>query len=300
MMPTNFDDVVFDAKSHTYKIGDQSLFPVTSIVKWLTPEFRSDEVLESKAISSGRSKEDIQADWDAKRDAGLAKGTKVHAYIENVIEGIDQRISMSINDHLYEMKEFDKAWGRMCSNLSASLDRKEWTVGDSELGVAGRVDALLWIKQDSEKKRCLFDWKTGKFMVRKYARESMLPPFDDLPCCEEIKYSIQLSLYRLIIERNLNESLHGGFILHLADGYPYNVYNVIDLRDRLEKWLLSMRVSGALGDPEADKQALRTAKSLDVIDESQLKILSPQTRKRLLNRAAKLLQRGKPYFKEQS
>lgn len=297
-MATNFDDITFDAKSHTYKLGNQALIPVTSIVKWLTPEFRSDEMLESKAHESGRSKADIQAEWDAKRDAGLDKGTRVHNYIENVLEGRDPRLLLSVNDHLHEMKQFDAAWGRMCSRLKATFDRKEWTVGDTELGVAGRVDAILRIIIDSEEKRCLFDWKTGKFMVRKYAREMMLPPFDDLPCCEEIKYSIQLSLYRLIIERNTDERLYNGFILHLPADYSHNLYNVIDLRARLEAWLLEMRAEGRLGDPEGDKKALRVAKSLDQFDDDTMRILSPQARKKLLLKAAKLLKRGQPYFNE--
>lgn len=297
---TNFDNIVFDAKTHTYKLGSQALIPVTSIVKWLTPEFKSEELLESKSFTSGRSKADIQAEWDAKRDAGLDKGTRVHNYIENVLEGRDPRLLLSINDHLHEMKQFDIAWGRMCSRLSAKFDRKEWTVGDTELGVAGRVDAILKITIESEEKLCLFDWKTGKFMVRKYAREMMLPPFDDLPCCEEIKYSIQLSLYRLIIERNTDERLHGGFILHLPSEFQHNLYNVIDLRDRLEPWLLEMRASGRLGDPEADKKALSVSKSLDQFDDDVIRMLSPQARKKLLVKAARLLKRGQPYFDEQT
>ncbi len=297
-MSTNFDEIIFNAKSHTYYLGSQALIPVTSIVKWLTPEFRSEEMLESKAIELGKSKADIQAEWDLKRDAGLDKGTRVHNYIENVLEGRDPRLLLSVNDHLHEMKQFDIAWGRMCSNLSAKFARKEWTVGDSELGVAGRVDAILKVIIDSEERLCLFDWKTGKFMIRRYAREMMLPPFDDLPCCEEIKYSIQLSLYRLIIERNTDERLFGGFILHLPAEYQHNLYNVIDLRDRLEAWLLDMRANGKLGDPEADKNAIKVAKSLDQFDDDTIRILSPQARKKLLVKSAKLLKRGQQYLNE--
>lgn len=298
-MPTNFEDIVFDAKSHTYKLGNQALIPVTSIVKWLTPEFRSDEVLESKSIATGRSKADIQADWEAKRDIGLDRGTRVHNYIENVLDGNDVRLILAINEHLHEMKQFDAAWGHMCSRLSAKFCKKEWTIGDAELGVAGRVDAIIEVTLD-EPRRCVFDWKTGKFMVRKYAREMMLPPFHDLPCCEEIKYSIQLSLYRLIIERNTDEKMHNGFILHLPAEYRYNLYNVVDLRSRLEDWLLSERAAGHLGDPNNDKIALRTAKSLEQFDDDFLLAMSPQARKKLLLKAAKLLKRGQQYFHEQA
>lgn len=299
-MPTDFNLIKFDPKSHTYTYKDMPLMPVTSVLKWVTPEFKGDELLEVKAFESGRSVEEIQSEWDAKRDAGLDKGTRVHNYIENVLEGVDQRILISVNDYIHEMQQFDDAWGKMKANLNAHLYRKEWTVGDSELGVAGRVDAILNVEDDTIPKRCIFDWKTGKFMVRKYARESMLPPFDDLPACEEIKYSLQVSLYRLIIDRNTDMQIDGGYILHLPADYKYNMYKTIDLRDRIEQWLLHLKATGTLGDPEIEKSSLRLTNAIDAFDDDVLKRMSPQSRQKLLMKAARLLQRGKKYLGEPS
>jgi hypothetical protein len=295
---TDFDKIHYEPKSHTYTYNGKILMPVTSMIKWVTPEFQGDELLEIKAYETGRSVQDIQAEWDAKRDAGLDKGTRVHSYIENVIEGVDQRILISVNDYIHEMQQFDDAWGRLRANLDAKLYKKEWTVGDEELGIAGRVDALLKIDDDKTERLSIFDWKTGKFMIRKYARENMLPPFDDLPACEEIKYSIQISTYRLIIERNTDHNMHGGFILHLPADYKYNLYNVVDLRERIEAWLIDMNKAGIMGNPQADKQATRVSNSFEQFDDALLRQMSPQARQKLLMKAAKLLQRGKKYLGE--
>lgn len=295
-MTTDFEKIYYNAKAHTYQYGDQMLMPVTSVVKRLTPEFDSDSVLASKMVETGRSKSDIQAEWDAKRDYGLDRGTRVHSYIENVLDGIDQRVLMTINDPLHEMNQFDMAWTKLQSNLSAVLYKKEWTLGDAELGIAGRTDAVLDIMVEGQNQRCLFDWKTGKFMTRKYARETMLPPFDDLPHCEEVKYSIQLSLYRLLIERNLKESYQDGYLLHLPDNKEYQLHKVIDLRSRLEAWLLDLRAKGELGDPDSDKKGERAGRAIDSVDEDLLKVMSPQARRQLLSKTLKLLNRGRKYL----
>ncbi len=297
-MPTDFDKIVFDPKSHTYKCGQKLLMPVTSTIKWVTPEFNSDEVVASKMAETGRSREDILAEWDAKRDFGLDRGTRVHTYIENVIDDNELDVFLAVNDHIHEMKQFDKAWMKMKNELGIKLFKKEWTIGDEELGIAGRCDAVFEIDKDGKSTKALFDWKTGKFMLRKYARESMLPPFNDLPACEEVKYSLQLSLYKLLIERNTDIKISGGYILHLPDGFDYQLFNTLDLSERAEKWLLDMNANGTFGDPELEKKANKAAKPLDGFDADALKMMSPNSRKNLLGKAAKLLQRGKQYLNE--
>lgn len=288
-MATDFDKIYFNPKNHTYVYEDKSLHPVTSMIKWITPEFKADEILSAVAYKSGKSKAEIQAEWDAKKDVALEKGTRVHNYIENVIEGNDVSVLSAVNDRLYEMDQFDDAWSKICKSLDAKFEKKEWTIGDVELGLAGRVDAIISIMHKNVRKLCIFDWKTGKFTARKYARESMLPPFDDLPCCEEVKYSIQLSLYRLIIERNGYGDIFNSFILHLPADAKYQLYNVVDLRDRLEEWLIDLNSSGKLGDPEDDKRVNNISNMLNSIDSKMVSSISPHSRNRFLEAVKRTL-----------
>ena len=280
-MPTDFSKIVFDPSSHTYTYDRKSLISVTTILKWITPEFDTERMLKQQSRKTGRNIEDIRKEWNDKRDAGLDKGTRVHNYVENVLEGNDITCMTNINPHIHEMKQFDIAWARLKEKLNAKFIRKEWTIGDAELGVAGRIDALISLYIKDKHRKCLFDWKTGKFMTRKYTREYMLPPFDDLPACEEIKYSLQLSLYRLILDRNSNEDIYSGYIMHLPSDEEYQLYNVIDLRPRVEKWLLDMQEKETMGDPNIEKDINKLIKQIDKIDESELKVISPHTKKKL-------------------
>lgn len=292
-MPTNFDDIVFDARSHTYKCGDKSLMPVTTVLKWLTPEFDSESALASVAFNTGKTRAQIQVEWDAKRDQGLEKGTRVHAYAEGIIADEDMTLFLALNERLHEMKQFDIAWSRLRDKLSTKLFKKEWTIGDMEYGIAGRCDAILQMSVDGNERLSLFDWKTGKYTVRKYARgEMMLPPFDDLPNCEEVKYSMQLSLYRLLIEKNTDIRLHGGYILHLPAESEYVLYNTIDLRDRLDSWLREAIAKGTFGDPDLEKRANKVSASLEQFDHKALAMLSPAARSNLLSKASGLISRG--------
>lgn len=298
-MPTDFEKIVFDPKSHTYKYGTQNLMPVTSVLKWFTPEFDSETALSAKAYETGRSKADIQAEWDAKRDQGLERGTRVHAYAEMVINGEELDMFLALNEHTHEMKQFDNAWAKLKDCYKATVHKQEWTVGDAEFGIAGRCDAILnMTDRDGKDKLCMFDWKTGKYTTRKYARESMLAPFDDLPCCEEVKYSMQVSLYRLIIRRNTDLDIRNGVILHLPKDFDYQFYHTIDLTDRLEHWLSKAKKEGTFGDPELERLAHKAAKPLDAFDNKNLTMLSPNSRKLLLHKAADLVRRGRKWLIE--
>lgn len=291
---TNFDKIKFDPRAHTYKYEDVYLMPVTSVLKWLTPPFDTESALAAKAFETGKTKAQIQCEWDAKRDYGLERGTRVHAYAEMVLNEENLELFKSLNEHLHEMQQFDAAWNRLQTQFNVKVYKQEWTIGDCELGIAGRCDAILNLNhKGGVDGLCMFDWKTGKFMVRKHARESMLPPFDDLPCCEEIKYSMQVSLYRLIIRRNTDLKIPRGLILHLPSESTYQFYKTLDLSERLEEWILTARRDGRFGDPELEKCAARAAKPLDGFNEHALAMLSPESRRMLLTKAAELLNRGK-------
>ena len=281
-MVTDFTKITFDAKSHTYTYLGRHLMPVTSALKWVVPEFDTETAVASKMVETGKTRQEILAEWDHKRDTGLERGTRTHAYIEAVIEQNGVDVLSAVNDKSHEMLEFDKAWERMQSVLKAELFKKEWTIGDAQLGIAGRCDAIFDIVSGGKKKKILVDWKTGKYMLRKYAKEPMLPPFNEYPNCEEVKYSLQLSLYRLIIERNTDMKIDAAYILHLPSDHEYHMYNTIDFRSEAESWLLTANDNGTFGDPILEKKTEKLITTLDGYSLPKLLMLSPGCRQRLL------------------
>lgn len=227
----------FNAVDHSYWIGDTQLQSVTSLIKTLIPPFDSDRVSAHCAKRDGITQAEVLAQWQAKANASTAKGTRVHSYIEDVLDGIHDPVLTAVNTKIPEMCAFDAAWQLFRDNLRAEVAQKETIVGDEQLRVAGRIDVVLSIQPQSTRFQSVFDWKTGKF--ERYNRfENLLPPFDDLTASELNKYSIQVSTYRLLLERADPAASYGeSYLVHLHESGTHHVYKAIDLRERVLAWL---------------------------------------------------------------
>lgn len=231
-----FNQIQFDPQAHRYHLQGRELVSVTKIIKRLEPAFDRQGIAAKKARKTGQSVGDILAEWEAKGQAGRERGTRVHRYIEQALRGqlpYDNPIQ-ALNDRLPEMDGFDVLWQRMQGLLQPRLEYVEWVVGDPALGVAGTLDTLLFSGTTGQSH--IFDWKTGKFFVEN-PFQKLLPPFDDLSASEFNKYSLQISLYRLIVERYTGTEMGEGQIAHLAQSGAYQIYTALDLRARLLDWL---------------------------------------------------------------
>jgi len=94
--------------------------------------------------------------------------------------------------------------------------KTEFVIGDSELGLAGMIDLLIWNTKTDKLE--IWDYKTDKEIKRTYYNK-MKFPYHNLYDNKIVKYSLQLSIYALILKR-------AGFdvssinIIHLKeDGY---------------------------------------------------------------------------------
>jgi ATP-dependent exoDNAse (exonuclease V) beta subunit len=137
-----------------------------------------------------------------------------------------------------EVKAAKIFWDDLKRKYNATTLKTEWVVGDTEFKVAGRIDALIQLEYDGRLITSLLDWKTGTIKLdNKY--EKMKSPFNGLEDCSLNHYSIQLSLYRLIIERNLNIKLSHSILINLPESGPAKIIQSRDFRPTLEKLLLT-------------------------------------------------------------
>jgi len=235
-MPTNFEEIIFDQKYHSYTYHVKKLTSVTKLANSLKPPFDRGGRAVKTAMERGVDVATILAEWDAAGEAGRAKGVKVHeliaAKLRNELPPADDPF-LSLNERLPEMDGFEKLWDWLAG--MTTLQQVEWVVGDGELGVAGTVDALLLGKQSNEVH--VWDWKTGKEFKSTNSFQNLLYPFDDLPDCDLSSYSLQISLYRLIIERNTDFVIGDCYIAHLDPTGSWQIYKALDLRERVESWL---------------------------------------------------------------
>jgi ATP-dependent exoDNAse (exonuclease V) beta subunit len=235
-------NIRFVASDHSYWIGDIRLDSVTTLVKSITPEFDREKILAHCAKKEGVSEEEIVSQWERKAEQGREKGTMVHSYIEDVLDGKHDILLSEMNVKIPEMRAFDSAWMAFTSRLKAKVRSKEAVVGDAGLRVAGRLDLLLDVIAEGIEETCLMDWKTGKFQ-RDNRFAKLLPPFDDLDDCEYEKYSLQLSTYRLLLDVGQPEiRCKNGYLVHLKSDGTFFIHRAKDYRERVHQWLKARSV----------------------------------------------------------
>ena len=122
-------------------------------------------------------------------------------------------------------KFYEESYGKLVPMKS------EIIVGDDELGICGMVDQLFWNNKTNELQ--IWDWKTNKEIKRNNRWQQFKEPLSHLDVCEFNTYSLQLSLYRYIIEKNTNIKLGDSYIVWFNE--KNNNYEPIKCRDYREE-----------------------------------------------------------------
>lgn len=288
-MATDFSQITFDNRTHTYRLGSQILLSVTSLIDRLKPPFDRDGISARLAEKEGRDQAEILKEWERSGEESRDKGTRVHSYIEDVIDGKIDQAMRTINDRIPEMDAFDEAWRRMVAGLNVKVVEKEMIVGDSDFGVAGRCDAIM----EFGGQPCIFDWKTGKKFDESNPYEKLFAPFESEDNCHLNAYSIQVSLYRLMIERNTSMKMGDPYLLHLRNNGTFHLYRAKDYRARIEAWLKNGLPDEFTSDPKSEESAKFLLKRLDAMAEVLPK-LCQKTQKELLKSAVSLVKALQP------
>jgi hypothetical protein len=230
--------IIFNEADHTYEQDGVKLDSVTTLIQSLCKPFDKETISKKVASNDGKSQAEVLEEWERKGEEARDRGTMVHSYVDDVLSARNDYVMESINIKIPEMVAFDYAWGAMQSKLDAKIDKREFIVGSKELRVAGRVDALVSINIQSVRMKCIFDWKTGKFRTYNHF-QTLLAPFDDQDDCELVKYSLQTSLYRLLMEQEPETTYGHAYLAHLRNDGSHMIHRAIDFRDRLTQWLLN-------------------------------------------------------------
>ena len=229
----------FVESTHTYFIDGSSdgYISSTTLVHSLFPEFDADSIIDkmmrSKRWTSspyfGRTPEDIKRGWDQNRDAAASAGTAMHKNIE---------LYYNEEPHENSSKEF-----RMFSEYAsdyAHLEpfRTEWEIFDEYSMVAGSVDMIY---KDPENPGCiiLVDWKRSKEIKKTNRWQRGVDPFTrHLEDCNFVHYSLQLSLYKNILENRYGQTVTGTFLVVLHPNQDrYIRLKTLDMDSTVQKIL---------------------------------------------------------------
>ena len=235
-----FKNVKYYDEPHKYYIGEQSLTSGTAFVGEFKEKFDSAGQAIKSAGKKGVSVEEMLAEWEFKGDFSRTKGTLLHNYAENHWQNkifpldytpYDEKFGEGLMKGRLEecIRMFHDFYNE--SNSALIPIAMELVVGDAELGIGGMVDALFWNDKHGELQ--IWDYKTNKEIAEysKY-RKRMQVPINFLQDCELEAYSIQLNLYKYIIQKNTNLRIGKCYLVHIHE--EQEKYNVIECKEYQE------------------------------------------------------------------
>jgi len=226
-----FEHIKFIEKDHIYWIKDKQLVSVTQYIQKFQKPFEKDYWSKKKADERGISQKEILEEWAEKGKIAMDKGTMVHSYIEKILKGEGRFPPKTAID---ETDIFDLFWYQKKKYLKNIVI--EQRIGDEELGIGGTIDSIFFDMRTE--KFHIYDWKTGKFSINNPFGQYLLAPFDNLPDSKLHYYSLQLSLYQLILKRNTDFDLGVPHIVHLSSKGELTDYLAIDCSQLLKEGLL--------------------------------------------------------------
>jgi len=173
------------------------------------------------------SPQELIGKWD-----GIAEeGTIVHAEIEKFIKGGDLPTKPKSKLAVEWIKnKIDDKYGLL----------SEVIIYSKELGLAGTIDLLLFDKEDKSYK--ILDWKTSKRIFTSSYNSKMgnHEASSNLMDCNFIHYSMQLSLYRYLLENFYGINVTGSAIIHIGDN-QIKTYQTEYFKDEIENMLKADR-----------------------------------------------------------
>lgn len=234
---------VFEEDSHTYHYDGVKYDSVTTFLKRFKVPFDREYWLKRKSQELGVDQSVLENDWSLKASTANFLGTNVHKWIEDFWSGKNPSLPTD-EEELKRVQYFLDLYEKRFKNLVPL--KSELRIFSKKWRLAGTIDQplLLWDEKQFIPLFLIGDWKTNKeFKDDKHPKgryKKLLHPFTDLYENSHNEYSIQISIYRLILQEEIGLQSHGGFLCHLGPDGP-KIYPAKDLTERLKVYLQSNR-----------------------------------------------------------
>ena len=253
------DFITFTEATHTYTIGDgmNRFISTTTFIHTLFSPFDADSVItnmmNSKKWSAskyyGKTREEIKREWKNKASKSSLEGTGLHQYIEmfmnqvivkDDVDNFKQHVTHAELLDLYNTQNREhfaeinntQEWQFFLRFVETHPDlcpyRTEWMIYDEECKIAGSVD-MIYINDDES--LSIYDWKRCLTIEKssgwnKYGIDECI---NHLPDTNFWHYSLQLNIYKKILEKNYGLNITQLFLVKLHPDNKTKNYELIKL-----------------------------------------------------------------------
>lgn len=233
------DNIEFFEKEHKYKFKrnpDVIPLSVTGVIGKYKKPFDAEYHAKNKADQLGISKEQVLKEWKDKGELASSKGTLVHLYMEQMMKGEQFSIPENLNrpDVVDAFNKTKPICNKFLKNSYNTLEHvsAEQLVGCPEWGITGMIDQIVRNKHTGE--YYLLDWKTNK-KINTESFYKLQGSLSHLDSSELTIYSLQLGLYKRILERYINIKISNCLIIHLPlDSDDYKMYKTHEFKDEID------------------------------------------------------------------
>ena len=241
--------IKFYERGHRYEILTDLKSKHTSVTTWVHkhfPKFDADAIIANIFKSKGwgpdhkywgQSAEQIKASWNAGGQAAAGAGTSLHQRIENFMNDEHCQEHFATHKELYEsycseikdikdIKEWEYFLQFVKDHPELKPYRTEWMIFDEDLKIAGSIDMVY---ENPDGTLSIYDWKRSKDISRinDWNKFAINPTIGHMPDTNFWHYSLQLNMYKAILERKYNKKVTNLCLVRLhPDADTYELLDV--------------------------------------------------------------------------
>lgn len=219
-----FNDIKYYDEPHKYYLNGKEFTSVTTLIHRYEEEFDEEKWSGIKGDQFGVSSEDVKYGWKFINERATTKGSAIHDYTENLFlnkvfpypkDVIEKKFGYDpVEDEFLETKKLVDKFYETVKDVLIPI-KTELVVYDEEFMVSGMVDMLFYNKKS--KMFEIWDWKTNS-ADNAFNEDPEKVRFLEYPLylinntALDI-YSLQLSTYKYIIEKNIDIQLGNSHIV---------------------------------------------------------------------------------------
>lgn len=228
-----FTDIVFHEDEHNYTYNGYECRSVTTLLKDYKHIFDDVLIAGKYAKKHGMELIDVLKNWDQIREKSGTIGTEVHRYAEMKF------LQKAYIPHWYE---YDPPMQLLTYVDNFYQDTKnklipvklEFVIGSFDKRLCGMIDKLFWNVKAKELQ--IWDYKTSKKIETSSPfKNKMRNGLQHLDDCEYNTYSLQLGIYKKIIETECQIKLGNSYICWLnAENDNYKVIKTAGMEQEVD------------------------------------------------------------------
>ena len=233
----NDSKIKFQNEGHRYWINDNSenIISSTTFIKQFFEEFDSDAVIKN-ILNSFDYKEnpeykyfnmkakEIKDLWELNGKTARDLGTLLHEDIEKYYNNLE------VNNDTVEYEYFINF---INDNKDLKIYRTEWYIFSEIHRITGSIDAVF---ENSDGTLSIYDWKRSKeISFKSFNNEKGKCPLDTVINVNYYHYSLQLNLYKTILEKYYGKKIKDMFLIILhPNNLNYEKIKVLNMDKEIE------------------------------------------------------------------